>query len=214
MHILIDYENVGTAGLKGAEYLCVDDIVILFFSMACSNIERMYMECIERQSGDFNIIKLKTVRKNGIDFYIAVRVGQIAEASPESNILIVTKDTGFKSIRDYCQSYTALKNRIIIRDSIEKGIVAIDGDSPRKKTIIQNRERLSIETEYSAFTKYKKIEKDVITVFRGTDYENMASQIIDILDSTTTPRDRYLSSLHTFGIIDGPKIYRIIKNAV
>lgn len=214
MHILIDYENVGTAGLEGAEYLCKEDVVILFFSMACSKIERRYIECIERQSGEFDIIKLKTVRKNGIDFYIAVRVGQIAEASPESNILIVTRDAGFKSIRDYCQCYTALKNRLIIRDSIETGIIAIEGDSPRKKTITQNRERLSIEAEYSTFTKFKKIEKDIITVFRGTDYENMASRIIDILDSTTTPRDRYLSSLHTFGIIDGPKIYRLIKNAV
>lgn len=214
MYILIDYENVRSAGLKGAEYLCMDDIVILFFSTACSTIDRQYMEYIERRSGGFDIVKLKTVRKNGLDFYMAVRVGQIAESSPESNILIVTRDNGFQSIRDYCQSYTALKNRLVIRDSIETGIIAIDGDSPRKRTITQNRERLSIESEYSAFREHQKIENDIITVFRGTDYENAAHQIIDILDSAATPRDRYLSSLHTFGRNDGTKIYRLIKNAV
>ena len=214
MHILIDYENVGTTGLNGAEYLCEDDTVTLFYSLASSNIERQHIEAMEKQSGGFNIVKLRTVGKNGLDFYIAVKVGQMAELYPDSKVLIVTKDSGYQAIRDYCQSYTALKNRVIIKGDIEEGIVAMDGDTARRKTILNKRERLSIESEYAYFEERSKLQRDIIEACRGTEYEGIALKILEMVDSAATPRDRYLSSLRMFGRNDGAKIYRLIKEAV
>ena len=214
MQILIDYENVGTAGLNGAEYLCGDDTVTLFYSSSSSNIERQYIEAMEKQSGRFDIVKLRMIGKNGLDFYIAVKVGQIAESFPESKVLIVTKDNGYQAIRDYCHGYTALENRIIIKGDIEAGIIAIDGDTSRRETIIEKRERLSIESEYSAFMERKKLERDIIEACKGTEYEEVVSKIIRILDSAVTPKDRYLSSLRLFGRNEGAKIYRLIKEVV
>ena len=214
MQILIDYENVGTAGLNGAEYLCEDDTVTLFYSPASSNIERQHIEAMENQSGGFDIVKLRMVGKNGLDFYIAVKVGQIAELYPDAKVLIVTKDSGYQAIRDYCQGYTALKNRVIIKGDIEEGIVAMDGDTARRKLILNKRERISIESEYIAFEERSKLQRDIIEACRGTEYEGVALKIIEILDSAATPRDRYLSSLRTFGRDDGAKIYRLIKEAV
>ena len=214
MQILIDYENVGTAGLNGSEYLCDDDRISLFYSSSSSNIERQYIEAMERQSGSFDVFKLRTVGKNGLDFYIAVKVGQIAETSPKSKILIVTRDNGYQAIRDYCQNYTALKDRIIIKGSIEEGIVAMDGDTVRRQIIRHKRKKLSIEAEYSAYAEREKLGRNIAEACRGTEFEGTASKIIEMIDAAVTPRDRYLSSLRTFGRNEGTKIYRIIKGVV
>ena len=214
MQILIDYENVGTAGLKGAEYLCKEDAVTLFYSASSSNIERQYIDAMEKQSGRFDVVKLRAVGKNGLDFYIAVKVGQIAETDPNSKVLIITKDSGYQAIIDYCQGYTALKNRVVIKADIESGIVAIDGGTARRQAIIKRRERLSIESEYSAYKERNKLERDIIEACRGTKYEEDVFKILEVIGSTETPRERYLSSLHLFGRNDGAKVYRIIKQAV
>lgn len=39
MHFMIDYENTGGQGLKGAEYLVADDEVTIFYSQVCDKIE-------------------------------------------------------------------------------------------------------------------------------------------------------------------------------
>ena len=214
MQILIDYENVGSAGLKGTEYLCEDDELTIFYSSSSSSIERQHIEAIEKLCGRFDIIKLQTVRKNGLDFYIAVKVGQIVETYPMSSVLIVTRDNGYQAIKDYCQNYTVLRDRVVIKENIEAGIIAIDADTTRRKTITDKRERLSIESEFSAFEERNKLERDIIDVCKGTEYEDAAPEIMKMLKSVSTPRDRYLSSLRTFGRSDGEKIYRLIRKTV
>ena len=92
--------------------------------------------------------------------------------------------------------------------------MAIDGNTSRRETIIEKRERLSIESEYAAFKEIKKLERGIIESCKGTEYEEAVSEIMRILDSAATPKDRYLSSLRLFGKNDGVKIYRLIKEAV
>ena len=214
MYILVDYENVGAAGLKGAEFLCKDDSITIFYGPSCVKIERQYIEPIKENCLDFDIVKLHEVRKNALDFYIAVKVGQIAETTNNAKILIVSKDHGFLAIKDYCQNYTSLKNRLFIKESIETGIVAMDGSTVRKKAILNKHERTSIEAEYALYKKKQKTEKNIMEACRGTEFEASASSIAKIADAAITPRDRYLSSLRMFGINDGTKVYRLIKGAV
>ena len=90
----------------------------------------------------------------------------------------------------------------------------MDGDTARRKTILNKRERLSIESEYASFEERSKLQRDIIEACRGTEYEGVALRIREMLDSAATPRDRYLSSLRMFGRYDGARIYRLIKEAV
>ena len=46
MLFLIDYENVGNAGMKGYEHLDARDHVIIFYSDAMRNIERRVVDTI------------------------------------------------------------------------------------------------------------------------------------------------------------------------
>ncbi len=74
INILIDYENVGSNGLSGYEYLGSEDHVTLFYSQSCLSIERRQIEALENNTGNFEIVRLKAIGKNGLDFYIAVKV--------------------------------------------------------------------------------------------------------------------------------------------
>ena len=46
--ILVDYENVnGSNGLKGADALCADDTLIIFYSNCCGKIRCDYLQDIK-----------------------------------------------------------------------------------------------------------------------------------------------------------------------
>lgn len=214
MHILIDYENVGAAGLVGTDCLCKEDSVVLFFSLSAAGIERQYLDDLEKRAGYFEIVKLKNVGKNGLDFYIAVRVGQIVAKNPDTKILIVTRDVGYQAIGQYCEAYTGLTNPVIIKDSIEAGIAVLDGETDRQKRIVERRKKVSIESAYASYEEKLQIEKIVAGKFLGTEYEALTDEIIEWVNTTSSPRERYLSALHRFGRVGGAEIYRIIKEMI
>ena len=63
--VLVDYENVcGRFGLLGAEYLNERDNLILFYSAACSNINRYDVRHIEESGCSFRVCELRKSRKN------------------------------------------------------------------------------------------------------------------------------------------------------
>ena len=59
LHILIDYENVGSCGLIGSDMLCTYDIVTIFYNSSNVSTERQYMNAIERDRGcrTYRVIK-------------------------------------------------------------------------------------------------------------------------------------------------------------
>ena len=46
MLFLVDYENVGNAGMKGSSYLNAKDHIIVFYSETKKNMERRTLEII------------------------------------------------------------------------------------------------------------------------------------------------------------------------
>ena len=214
MNILIDYENVHETGLVGSDYLCRQDKVVLFYSGAVPEIERQFLNDFQNRAGSFGAVKLKDVGKNGLDFYIAVRVGQILQDDPSEKILIVSKDTGFTAVREYCDTYTQIRNPIVIKGSIEQGIVALDGDTERRRMIASRREKLTIDIAYASYREREHMKDMILHKLKGTEFEGAEKEILEILENNSTPRERYRSSLHRFGRKEGTKIYRFIREAV
>ena len=104
IHILIDYENVNNSGLDGTEYLTKNDYVTLFYSHSSGTIQQGYFDGLINNSGSFNIVKLSQTRKNALDYYIAIRVGEIIKEYPNEKLLIVSKDKGYYAVLEYCES--------------------------------------------------------------------------------------------------------------
>ncbi len=101
MYFLIDFENVGSEGLKGAEYLLKEDTVIIFFSRACEQIHQGCLHQIMESFCRLDICKLKKTGKNGLDFYIATKAGEIFGSGYLGKAAIVSRDQGFMAVRDY-----------------------------------------------------------------------------------------------------------------
>ena len=92
MYFLVDFENVRSGGLRGVDYLEESDYLTIFFSNAAHSCENRYLEDIERSGCHFDTCKLKNTGKNGLDFYIASRVGEFYGTGHKERLAIISKD--------------------------------------------------------------------------------------------------------------------------
>ena len=211
MHILIDYENVSNPGLEGAQYLTKNDYVTVFYSSSSENIQQGYFQALTENSGSFDLVKLKQIRKNGLDFYIAIRVGEILQKYPGEKILIVSQDQGYYAILDYCSCYADIDERIRFATSIETGIVLLDGETSRRQTIMDARKSMNLETGYEKYQEKKALYERISAAIAGTPYADEIDRIFGLVRSKETPKALYTASLHTFGVKRGQEVYRLIK---
>ena len=211
VHILIDYENVNNEGLVGSEYLSHDDHVTLFYSDNSGTIQHGHFENLSQKAGSLDMVKLKQVRRNGLDFYIAMRVGQLLETHRDEKILIISRDQGYLAVMDYCEIQAGMTDEIQLANTIETGLVAIDGDTERRHKIIESRMTESIDTQYALYKERMELYEQIKKVLTGTPYFDEIESIFGIIADAATPRDKYTTMLHLFGLDRGREIYRLIK---
>ena len=139
--ILVDYENVnGSNGLKGADALCADDTLIIFYSNCCGKIRCDYLQDIKDSGCEFRVVKLKGSGKNALDFYIAAECGIISERG-EKKIGIISNDKGFQAVIDFfCVNRDAAKPQVVKAGNIENAFTLFNSsrDIWRRK-MLQNR---------------------------------------------------------------------------
>jgi hypothetical protein len=211
MYFLIDYENVKNAGMRGTEYLLPSDHVLLFYSAASPNMEQRHLTNIQRSGCGFETYKLLTKRKNGLDFYIATKVGELFGANLCQNAVLVSNDNGFKAIRDFWQERSGTKNRVALSDSIEYGVIASGEVSDRAERIRFNRKTVDIGNFYAAYRENQRLQQLLRDAFAGTAYTDRLNEIEEVFRTGKTPKVIYLNSLRQFGRKDGQEIYRILK---
>ena len=212
MYFLIDYENVNYAGLEGTEFLEKGDTVSFFYSDKCDKIISYRMKDIEKSGCTFEICKLRNVRKNGLDFYIASKVGEIFAMDRNAKIAIVSADNGFQAVLDYWRPRLKVQNQLVKSKSIAKSLICVNGEGARKLLVNENMGVLELQTVYAKYEERNRIVAGVTDLFMGTDYEPLISQIADIVISSNKPKILYLTSLKSFGRRQGIEVYRKIKN--
>ena len=77
MHFLIDFENTGNNGFTGTEYLDKNDEVTIFYSNMAKNIENGIVKKLNNADCRINTCRLWEQGKNGLDFYIASKTGEL-----------------------------------------------------------------------------------------------------------------------------------------
>ena len=137
MYFLVDFENVKSSGLRGTDYLEKEDYVTIFFSKEAHSCESRYLEEIEQSGCTFDTCKLLKTGKNGLDFYIATRVGEFYGGGHKEQVAIISKDQGFNAVRDYWDARLENGNKIIIAPSIERSLIAGNEKSERVKRLKQ-----------------------------------------------------------------------------
>ena len=212
MYFLIDYENVHNTGMHGSEYLLPSDHILLFYSDAALTMEQRHLGHIRDSGCGFEICKLVTPRKNGLDFYIATKVGELFGAERCKNAVLISNDTGFQSIRDYWQGRSGTKHRVTLSADIEQGILSANEPSERANTIRACRKLADIGQFYAAYQANLTFQQTLREIFAGTSYQDRLPEIQAVLKKGKSPRLLYLDSLKRFGRKDGQEVYRLLKN--
>ena len=213
MLFLIDYENVGNAGMKGYGYLDMQDHVVVFYSEAKKNMERRILEEITSSKCIFETCKLCRTGKNALDFYITSRLGELIGGGYEGVAVIVSNDNGFQAVRDYWGSRTPKKRRVLLSPCLEDGIISGNENNERTKELRKMRESLAIGKYYAAYRERMRMRDVLQKLFEGTQYEDRTEEIQNLVeDREKTSKVTYLSSLHLFGRKNGLEIYNKIKS--
>ena len=211
MYFLVDFENVRNLGMRGTEFLLRSDCVVLFYSEAAPAIEQRHLNNIQLSGCGFEICKLLKKRKNGLDFYIATKVGALFGAERCQNLVIVSNDSGFQAVREYWQDRSGTKHRVALSESIEHGILAANENSERADLIRSCRKNVDIGNFYAAYQENLKLQRMLQEAFSGTAFTGRLKEIKEILKPGATPKVIYLDSLRHFGRKEGQEIYRILK---
>lgn len=216
--ILVDYENVlGVNGLKGVEYLNKNDYLAIFYGNNSSMTARD-MDYIKESGCIFSIHKLKTSRKNALDFYIATEAGRLAEEG-QTQIAIITRDKGLCSIKDYFDTNEELMNsRVVISEDIEHGLeqLAVSNEDIRANLIRQRLKSVNFEVEYKRMKEQKDLRKRIITALENSEFNCVSEKVVEFYESSRSKAAGkiHLGALRTFGFKDGEAIYRLIKDVV
>lgn len=212
MLFLIDYENVGRAGMRGSEFLNPQDHVIVFYSEVQKNAERRSLENIVSSGCVFEICKLYRTGKNALDFYIVSRLGQLIGGGYEGISVIVSQDCGFQSVRDYWEKRSGRRSIVCLAPNIEDGILSGNENNARTLELKRMSESLTIGGFYAAYAEKKRVRQVVEKLFAGTEYEEKTEEILNMMEGKQkTSRVIYLNSLHLFGRKCGLEIYQAIK---
>lgn len=214
MLFLIDYENVGNAGMKGCDFLDEQDHVIVFYSEAKCHMEQRSLESITVSGCAFEICKLCKTGKNALDFYIASRLGELIGGGYGGTAAVISNDGGFQAVRDYWEKRAVRKRRIQVSPCIEDGIVSGNENNERTKTLRHLREKMSIGGYYSAYAERMRVKRVLSDLFTGTEYESRVEEIQSMIEGKEkNAKVIYLNSLHLFGRKGGLEVYNRIKTS-
>ena len=211
MYFLVDFENVRSGGLRGVDYLEESDYLTIFFSNASHSCEKRYLDDIERSGCHFDTCKLKNTGKNGLDFYIASRVGEFYGAGHTERVAIISKDQGYKAVRDYWDVRLPTNKKIIISPSVERSLIASNDNSDRVKCLKEKLTGVDIDVFQARYEERMRLQEILRQIFGGTDYASKMPEIQNMMETAKTPKIIYLDSLHRFGKKQGLEIYRRIK---
>ena len=214
MYFLIDFENVKNLGLRGAEELEQEDGVAIFFSDSNSRVERRYLQDIEESGCTFDAYKLVKPYKNALDFYIAAKSGELFGGGYPGVIAIISKDEGFKAVRDYWTYRAKPTHRMVVCESIERAILAAGGPYPRVRRISAKMTSLGVEEFYASITDRRKVKEMLNQQFADTQLAERIDDLEALIQKSETPRELYLNALRGFGRNDGLFAYGILKERI
>ena len=214
MIFLIDYENVNNAGMRGTQYLEPSDTLIIFFSKNAHNMEKHFLLDIQNSGCVFDAYKLINSQKNGLDFYLATKLGEVFGNPENKSAVIVSKDAGFQAVRDYWQCCAKPQRRVFLSESIELGILRANEHSERTELIRDHLLSTDIGKFFNAYKETQKLRQLLQETFNDTEFSNRTEEMEQILQNGKTAKVIYLNTLHCFGRKDGLAGYQRLKNCV
>ena len=214
MYFLIDYENVNNSGMEGVKFLNESDHVYLFYSQNSSpNMKKRYSELLYASKCSVEIIKLYRKGKNGLDFYIATKLGELLGQGENGLFSIISQDKGFQAVVDYWLHVSPIRREIRLADNIENAILKGGGGSERIRIIKEETSSIALETAYAVHEKEIELEEKMTTLLAEAGIEEAIRKkpLHDFLEKEESGKVLYLGLLKSYGRENGLKLYRAAK---
>lgn len=102
---LVDTENVGWAGLTGANKLDSDDIIYILMGTGVNSrsVKGDLVVDLLKSKAQYVIEETKHEGKNYLDFQLSLIVGRLIERHEDAEFIIISKDQGYKAVTDYLE---------------------------------------------------------------------------------------------------------------
>ena len=213
IYFLIDFENVNSEGLQGVEYLLPTDYVEIFYSKDAGKATGYYLQQIKYSNCSFETTKLVRRGKNGLDFYIASRVGELRASGCKDQIAIISKDAGYTAVKDYIDKRYNTK-KIILTSTVRAAILSGVENDARRSFASLNSDTVSIEYFANSLRQERNSNIEVVRILDNTKLLNIQylDRIQKILNEDNHKVPVYRKLVHEFGQKDGLDIYRRIKD--
>ena len=196
-YYLIDYENVHSQGLEGADLLAHHERIVIFYSNASVLVTRAVSEMIRNSNATTLFRMVNAHSKNALDFQLSVYVGQILNLTDTEKIFIISQDKGYQAV-----------------------------ECVERSENIQIRQYPSVlecwyQEQRSVFTSNKNVKMMDLKTMLGMDrtYRQLAEQyevnfrsLKEILRKGLDIKEFYTALTHTFGRQKGRELYRNLKD--
>ncbi len=102
---LVDTENVGWAGLTGANKLDGDDIIYILMGTGVNSrtVKGDLVVDLLKSKAQYVIEETNHAGKNYLDFQLSLIVGRLIEKYQDAEFIIISKDQGYKAVTDYLE---------------------------------------------------------------------------------------------------------------
>lgn len=211
-YFMIDLENTHNAGLKGAEYLCPQDWVIIFFSQNSETVAFGSLRKMFETGCNIELCKLVRPGKNALDFYIAGKIGELYGGGYSGDVVIVSKDKHFRAVSDYWEQCAKPSRRVLVQPDIERCILTLNENSQRQIRVQEELRKVKLEETYHSFLEKQRIYHALEQFFQGSEYADKLDLIMEIIAANgVIGRNTYLSVLKIFGRKNGLEVYQRLK---
>ena len=207
MYFLVDYENVCMSGLQGVEYTDANDNIVLFCN-AGQTIRQDVLDLLTKSGAEVEYVSLVKKGKNGLDFYIACRVGELIAGGIHNKIIIISRDNGYGAIIDYCKKRGF--NNVYRSINIENALKTLGGE--RQKQICYRTKTLNLCTAIDLINQEKQYRMEVVKHMLPVKDFCSVDDIQKIIKEANGKREVYLSLLKKYGKNTGTKAYRCIRD--
>lgn len=213
--ILVDYENVNNLGLFGASYLNEQDKLVLFYSQYANKITEYNLKILRDSGSKLELVRLERQGKNGIDFYIASKIGYLAGLGTEKQIGIVSNDKGYQAVIDYW-GLTGIDIRIVQGKDIARTLIQMNDKENKKRREMLNNEikEIDIQIGCSSIIEEQTLKRKIEKILQ--EYEVNQDNVADSIEKSAKvgKRETYLSCLKLLGRKKGTELYKRIKSEI
>jgi hypothetical protein len=163
-YYLVDFENIGTDGIKDLAGVKANDFMILFYSDQCKNITLDVIDSIARLHLQFRAYKVKTGTKNALDFQLSSYLGYlIGKGEADSRFYIVSNDKGYDCLCEYWKAQNVKVERITLQEA-ETVKEKNDAAKPKKKSKVSTSDLATLE-EIEVLLSEEDEPEEVLRIF-------------------------------------------------